>query len=200
MITSYTCTLVWFLGCLTEFVVSSFQIFDRLSLYRCLFEEGLIEEEGNSSMPAATAYTPATSFFVNGSHSPSGDYTSDSAATVRAFSKSTTAPAAQNDQHSSVSRLKSNVYQGEESAFSLGNEVDEQEMYRLKDRLDEEVDTLLQARMRDELQQTLGQPLTEVPIVLCALWRIDGWLWNLGSTVSLIFLLNVANLANIFFP
>lgn len=159
-------------------------MFDRLSLYRCLFEERPIEAEEND-IPAATDYIPATSSFINDTHSPSGDYTSDSAATVRAFSKTTTVPAAApNGQHILVNRLKGNAPQGEEeSAFSMVNEVDEQEMYRLKDKLDEEVDILLQARMRDELQQTLGQPLTEVPIILCALWRIDGWLWNLSSTL-----------------
>ena len=76
---------------------------------------------------------------------------------------------------------------GIESGFSLAgleNEANEQEMNRLKEQLEDEMDILLKAQMRDELLQTLGQPLTEVPMVLCALWRIDGWLWNLGATVS----------------
>jgi hypothetical protein len=49
--------------------------------------------------------------------------------------------------------------------------------------LNDEMDALLKARMRDELEETLGQPLPQVPIVLCALWKIDSWLWNLSLTM-----------------
>ncbi|UZJ51045.1 hypothetical protein CBS101457_000365 [Exobasidium rhododendri] len=181
--------------CVTEFVVSSFQMFDRLSLYKPEFVE--IFSAGEEGLQYHSAFIRPTSSFSQSTH----ENTSDSAATVRgndrALSTNKLIPDLRKtriDASSPRSKLirarrrdtEAEVQQGEESGFSLfdaENEVEEEEMIRLREKLDDEMDNLSKARMRDELQQTLGQPLTEVPIVLCALWRIDGWLWNLGSTL-----------------
>jgi hypothetical protein len=165
-------------------------MFDRLSLYKPLFGEAHAEEANRFPDP----YVRPTSSLSQSAH----DYTSDSAATVRGLSNGHLGePQQQKPKLETASpRLKLlrarrraagiEAAQGEESGisfFEAENEEEEEEMGRLRELLDDEMDNLLQARMREELQRTLGQPLTEVPIVLCALWRIDGWLWNLGSTV-----------------
>lgn len=186
---------------------------DRLSLYKPFFDEDAAaaaeaedeEDDESADRTAAMAYTPPASS-LTGSQSP-GAYLSDSAATVRASTR-----VAENGQNGERERdeedgskggrssprtrllevkrqgiLATNGGQYGDSGISLSrlrDEANEQELIAMRIQLDEEVDELIAARLREELQQTLGQPLTEVPIVLCALWRVDGWMWNLTATVS----------------
>lgn len=54
----------------------------------------------------------------------------------------------------------------------------------LDQELEEEVERFLVAKERSEVEAVLGVPLPEIPVALCALWRIDAMLWSIGSSVS----------------
>lgn len=54
----------------------------------------------------------------------------------------------------------------------------------LDQELEEEVERFLIAKERSEVEAVLGVPLPEIPVALCALWRIDAMLWSIGSSVS----------------
>lgn len=61
----------------------------------------------------------------------------------------------------------------------------EEELVALQARLFSSLDQFLLVKKRSELEASLGTSLPDVPLVLCSLWRIDGFLWNLGSTLLL---------------
>lgn len=183
---------------------------NRLSLYKPFYEIAEVEMEEDVTEDRgliAESYTPPRSS-LTGSQSP-GAYLSDSAATVRAPTKAADGQArgignGAESEEDKTGRLspRANLLETKRQATSGGRNArhygesgfsimrlreeaaNEQEIAALRNQLDEEVDALLATRMREELHQTLGQPLTEVPIVLCALWRVDGWMWNLTATVS----------------
>lgn len=55
----------------------------------------------------------------------------------------------------------------------------------LDQELEDEVDRFLFAKERAEVEAILGVPLPEIPVALCALWRIDAMLWSIGSSLLL---------------
>lgn len=55
----------------------------------------------------------------------------------------------------------------------------------LDQELEEEVERFLVAKERSEVEAVLGVPLPEIPVALCALWRIDAMLWSIGSSLLL---------------
>ncbi|CDR99275.1 hypothetical protein [Sporisorium scitamineum] len=59
----------------------------------------------------------------------------------------------------------------------------EQARQRLE--LEEEVERFLIAKERSEVEAVLGVPLPEIPVALCALWRVDAMLWSIGSSLLL---------------
>ncbi|KDN35855.1 hypothetical protein K437DRAFT_260283 [Tilletiaria anomala UBC 951] len=65
------------------------------------------------------------------------------------------------------------------------DEEEEAELPELDaDEIEEErFEELLRRRQRDELEDTLGVPLPDVPVTLCLLWRVDGVLFNLGASL-----------------
>jgi hypothetical protein len=64
------------------------------------------------------------------------------------------------------------------------NEGQEAEMEAEMERNFEE---MIRARQREELEETLGAALPDVPVSLCLLWRIDKVLFNVGGGVSTYF-------------
>lgn len=57
----------------------------------------------------------------------------------------------------------------------------------LDQELEEHVERFLVAKERSEVEAVLGVPLPEIPVALCALWRLDAMLWSIGSSVSYVF-------------
>ncbi|SAM81738.1 uncharacterized protein UBRO_03132 [Ustilago bromivora] len=55
----------------------------------------------------------------------------------------------------------------------------------LDQELEEEAERFLVAKERFEVEAVLGVPLPEIPVALCALWRIDAMLWSVGSSLLL---------------
>lgn len=55
----------------------------------------------------------------------------------------------------------------------------------LDQELEEEVERFLVAKERSEVEAVLGVPLPDIPVALCALWRIDAMLWSVGSSLLL---------------
>lgn len=55
----------------------------------------------------------------------------------------------------------------------------------LDQELEEEVARFLIAKERSEVEAVLGVPLPEIPVALCALWRVDAMLWSVGSSLLL---------------
>ncbi|PWN37099.1 uncharacterized protein FA14DRAFT_169987 [Meira miltonrushii] len=185
----------------TEFLVTSWQWFDRLALYEVDFEEEITND--------VEAYVPPQDgklresalqqHRLQMSDSDTGADYSDSAATVRGESKPTssanqevsTGVASGVDTLSPGAKLlearRRVLTAAEESGFSIPRsdapDDEAEELGALREKLDVEMDALNKARSRVELEATFGQPLTSIPIVLCTLWRIDGYLWNLGSTL-----------------
>lgn len=219
---------------MTEFIVTSWQMFDRLALYEVDFaaqdnagalESGLFEDEMLAPEEAyfdePTAERERLPTLRSASETDATADYSDSAATVRGFPAAKTGTGQQengstagvynseDDDTSAPSSAHQTpnarliaarqrvLARAEESCISIapsdrvdaqqeqGNDLNAAHWTVLREKLDAEMDSLQKARSRVELEQTFGQPLTSVPIVLCTLWRIDGWLWNLGSTVSL---------------
>lgn len=189
-------------GAITEFLVTSWQTFNRLALYEDDFdvEERYEEEAHDERVPSQPV------FDVNSS----ADF-SDSAATVRArsyesdtatpgskgsikddgirrsngTSESTGLPEQEGRPRVWTENSEVRMPQGARTASGLERVYGQESQWNdLREKLDAEMDILLKARTKVELEAMFGQPLTSIPILLCTLWRIDGWLWNLGSTVS----------------
>jgi hypothetical protein len=188
----------------TEFVVTSWQWFDRLALYEVDFEEGVNEDVETYVTPTQNPKLRESALQQHKSQmsdSDTGADYSDSAATVRGDSKPTssanvgisTGVASGTDSLSPGAKLlearRRVLTAAEESGFSIPRsdvqDDEAEELGALREKLDVEMDALNKARTRVELEATFGQPLTSVPIVLCTLWRVDGYLWNLGSTLLL---------------
>ncbi|KAN0064698.1 hypothetical protein ACQY0O_002328 [Thecaphora frezii] len=51
--------------------------------------------------------------------------------------------------------------------------------------LEDQVQQLLLAKERAEIECVLGAPLPDIPVVLCSLWRLDAMLWSMGSGLLL---------------
>ncbi|SNX84733.1 uncharacterized protein MEPE_03442 [Melanopsichium pennsylvanicum] len=51
--------------------------------------------------------------------------------------------------------------------------------------LEEQVERFLVAKERSEVEAVLGVPLPDIPVALCALWRMDAMLWSIGSSLLL---------------
>lgn len=216
---------------MTEFLVSSWQMFDRLSLYELDYDElvkmmhGRDDDEGftNPSRPRTPhnreqpIASPGNSARSLSDSDPSGEH-SDSAATIRARSTihipGVPGPEASDGVSAggidvSHDRGRKSQYNGkltvptpnerltdarrrvlaaaEESGISIPvsdiSDDEAEELGQLRQTLDLEMENLVKARTRVELETAFGQPLTSVPIALCTLWRVDGWLWNFGSTL-----------------
>lgn len=72
----------------------------------------------------------------------------------------------------------------EESSQASGSSFSTTTVSLLDQELEEEVERFLVAKERSEVEAVLGVPLPEIPVALCALWRIDAMLWSVGSSVS----------------
>ncbi len=71
-----------------------------------------------------------------------------------------------------------------EGSDATGSSFSEETISLLDQELEEEVERFLVAKERSEVEAVLGVPLPEIPVALCALWRIDAMLWSVGSSVS----------------
>ncbi|GAC71299.1 hypothetical protein PANT_2c00047 [Moesziomyces antarcticus T-34] len=96
--------------------------------------------------------------------------------------------------YGAMGALDEAVEQVDEEAIATGDETDSQasassfssETISLLDQeLEEEVERFLVAKERSEVEAVLGVPLPEIPVALCALWRIDAMLWSIGSSLLL---------------
>ncbi|TKY86420.1 hypothetical protein EX895_004569 [Sporisorium graminicola] len=73
----------------------------------------------------------------------------------------------------------------EESSAASGSSFSDTTVSLLDQELEEEVERFLIAKERSEVEAVLGVPLPEIPVALCALWRIDAMLWSIGSSLLL---------------
>ncbi|SPO43353.1 uncharacterized protein PSANT_01037 [Moesziomyces antarcticus] len=98
------------------------------------------------------------------------------------------------NSYGAMGTLDEAVEQADEEAIATGDETDSQasassfssETISLLDQeLEEEVERFLVAKERSEVEAVLGVPLPEIPVALCALWRIDAMLWSIGSSLLL---------------
>ncbi|PWZ02134.1 hypothetical protein BCV70DRAFT_198411 [Testicularia cyperi] len=72
------------------------------------------------------------------------------------------------------------VQEAEHSDFASSTSIS-----LLDQELEEEVERFLVAKERAEVEAVLGVPLPEIPVALCALWRLDAMLWSVGSSLLL---------------
>ncbi|CBQ72375.1 conserved hypothetical protein [Sporisorium reilianum SRZ2] len=73
----------------------------------------------------------------------------------------------------------------EENSAASGSSFSDATVSLLDQELEEEVERFLIAKERSEVEAVLGVPLPEIPVALCALWRIDAMLWSIGSSLLL---------------
>ncbi|CDU25701.1 uncharacterized protein SPSC_05872 [Sporisorium scitamineum] len=73
----------------------------------------------------------------------------------------------------------------EESSAASGSSFSDTTVSLLDQELEEEVERFLIAKERSEVEAVLGVPLPEIPVALCALWRVDAMLWSIGSSLLL---------------
>uniref|UniRef100_V5GRB7 Uncharacterized protein n=1 Tax=Kalmanozyma brasiliensis (strain GHG001) TaxID=1365824 RepID=V5GRB7_KALBG len=73
----------------------------------------------------------------------------------------------------------------EGSSIASGSSFSNATISLLDQELEEEVERFLIAKERSEVEAVLGVPLPEIPVALCALWRIDAMLWSVGSSGAL---------------
>lgn len=90
--------------------------------------------------------------------------------------------------YGAMESLSEAVTDGEEgSSQASGSSFSETAttVFLLDQELEEEVERFLVAKERSEVEAVLGVPLPEIPVALCALWRIDAMLWSVGSSLLL---------------
>lgn len=228
----------------TEFVVTSTQMFDRLTLYRSAFDQPHdVETDVEAALvsrPDANAAVDSeeeeyiqspikTSFNVASAAMKRSAYASDleSSSSGNESGATVTARSSANNHHKVPGELAGNGHQQQQqqqlrkvtpeetlskaraearrtflssrrittpsygsidavaSSPASPRQTEEEELNALQTRLFNSLDRLIIAKKRSDLESSLGVPLPDVPLVLCSLWRIDGFLWNLGSTLLL---------------
>lgn len=97
-------------------------------------------------------------------------------------------PDAQQQSYGAMGSLEEAIEESEdedEGSDATGSSFSEGTISLLDQELEEEVERFLVAKERSEVEAVLGVPLPEIPVALCALWRIDAMLWSVGSSVGL---------------
>ena len=197
---------------LAEFGFGAFQILHQVALYKPAdIQDGLVEAEGDTLRPArATAGQSGFSLLsghpgISSDQAPTPERSSGKARRMSAsraleqarqrlvqpLNDSAANANVRQQTYGAIESLEEAVEDAssegtneEEDSAASGSSFSDATVSLLDQELEEEVERFLIAKERSEVEAVLGVPLPEIPVALCALWRIDAMLWSIGSSVS----------------
>ncbi|GAC92977.1 hypothetical protein PHSY_000537 [Pseudozyma hubeiensis SY62] len=198
---------------LAEFGFGAFQILHQVALYKPVdVEEELKTDVADGDRPVAgqsgfsllSGHPGANSDRVSTPERSTGKARRMSAsraleqARQRLVQPSTESTAASRQQNYGAMGSLNEAVEEASHSDAVTDDDDESESSRASDsdfsattislldqELEEEVERFLVAKERSEVEAVLGVPLPEIPVALCALWRIDAMLWSIGSSLLL---------------